>query len=139
MAKVEAASCGAMTPAARRYAREFLIAMMLYAAAVIALALIVNRLPPPAWATIPLALVPMAPLLLALRAYLVFFRAMDELQRRIQSEAMLIALALVGFGTLAYGFLEGFADFPRLHVIFVFPAMIAVWGVAVAFVSRRYK
>ncbi|MBL8549169.1 MAG: hypothetical protein JNJ73_04245 [Hyphomonadaceae bacterium] len=131
--------CADMSPAARRYARTFLPAMLAYALAVVALSHVVRQLHPPAWASIPLALVPMAPLLLALRAYLVFFRAMDELQRRIQSEAMLIAMGLVGFGSLAYGFLEGFADFPRLQVIFVFPAMILVWGLATGIVARRYR
>jgi hypothetical protein len=135
----DVASCSGMTPAAKRYARNFLIAMALYAIAVVALTIVVRQLHVPAWAIIPLSLAPVLPTLLALRAYLVFFRAMDELQRRIQSESMLIAMALVGFGSLAYGFLEGFADFPRLRVIFVFPAMIMVWGVATAFVSRRYR
>ena len=129
----------AMTPASKRYARGFGIAMTLYAIAVVGLTIVAHRLHPPAWATIPLALLPMLPLLFAFRAYLIYFRAMDELQRRIQSEALLIAMALVGFGTLAYGFLEGFADLPPLPVIYVFPAMVMVWGVATSCVARRYK
>ena len=69
-----------------------------------------------------------------LRTYLVFMGEVDELQRRMQSEAMLIALATVGFSSFAWGFLEEWAQFPHIPLIWVLPAIIAVWGVAVAFV-----
>lgn len=75
-------------PASKVYVREFLTAMAAY---VIVLLISINLIiasPPSAWWRIPLALAPMVPILFALLAFLRFFRRMDELQRRIQLEAL---------------------------------------------------
>ena len=76
-----------------------------------------------------------------LRAYLTVLGKMDELQRRIQSEAILIAAGVVGFGSFAYGFLEGAKVLPSIPgaLLWILPAMIAVWGLALPYVSRRYS
>jgi hypothetical protein len=70
-----------------------------------------------------------------------FVAKLDEFQRRIQSDAMLIAAGIVGFGSLTYGFLQSFADFPSIPdaLMWVFPALCVVWGVAQIFVRRRYQ
>lgn len=85
-----------------------------------------------------LALLPMLPVLLVLRAILVFSRSWDELQRKIAMEAVLIAFFLVGFGTFAYGFLEG-VGFPKLDIIWVMPMLIGIQGLSIGFVSWTYR
>jgi hypothetical protein len=125
-------------PAYKRYTRDFLIAMTLYTIVLTGSIVILNRTALPAWGAIAIAIAPVAPVLLALRGYLVLLGSMDELQRRMQHESIIIAAGLVGFGTFAYGFLEN-VGFPHLNVIFVLPAMIAAWGVASAFVRLRYR
>ena len=73
-----------------RYMRDMAIAGAIYVACVFAAALAVRQLDPPQWAKIILALIPLAPALLMLRAYLVNLNSMDEFQRRMQTDALLI-------------------------------------------------
>lgn len=124
---------------ARRYRREMAIASALYVGAVLGSAFVIRNVEVPRWAIVVLSVLPIAPALLGLRAYLTFWRSMDEFQQRLQSEAITIAAAVVAFSSFAYGFLEEWADFPHLPLIWVLPAFCAVFGVAAAFVSRRYK
>jgi hypothetical protein len=125
--------------ASRRYRRNMAIAAALYVFLVFAAALAIRNLELPQWLVIVLALAPTAPALLMLRAYLVFTRAMDEFQRRLQSEALIIATAIILFSSFAYGFLEEWADFPHLPLIWVFPAFAFVFGIVHILVRRRYK
>jgi hypothetical protein len=126
-------------PAARRYRRDMAVAGGLYLAVVFAGVFVIEQMHPPQWLVIALALAPLAPAILMTRAYLVFFASMDEFQRRVQTDAMLLTLAIVGLGAFTYGFLEEWADFPHLPLIWVFPAMIVTWSLAQIAVRRRYK
>ena len=125
--------------AARRYRREIAVAGVLYVGAVIGAALAIRNLELPQWTVIVLSLLPVAPALMMLRAYLTFTRAMDEFQRRVQSEALIVATAITVFASFAYGFLEEWAEFPHVPLIWVFPVFAFVFGVAHAVVWRRYK
>lgn len=128
-----------MKKAGQRYMREMMLAAAIYTIIIFAGVYTIEHLHPPRWLIIVAALAPLAPALLMLRAYLTFMDAADELQRRIQSEAMLISLATVGFSSFAWGFLEEWAGFPHIPLIWVLPAIIAVWGVALGFVRTRYQ
>ncbi|PZO48991.1 MAG: hypothetical protein DCF16_15480 [Alphaproteobacteria bacterium] len=124
---------------ARRYAREIAIASVLYTAIVFAGAYAIRNLDLPQWLVILAALAPLIPALMMLRAYATFLNGIDEFQRRIQTDSMLISAAIVGFGSFAYGFLEEWADFPHVPLIWVFPALIGIWGLAACVVRLRYK
>jgi len=126
-------------PAARRYRRDFAIAMALYVALVIGAALIIRNFEAPQWLRIVLGLLPLAPALMMLRAYLVFLHAMDEFQRRLQTDALLIATGIIVFGTFAYGFLEEWAGLPHVPLIWVFPIFSFAFGVAHTIIRLRYK
>jgi hypothetical protein len=125
--------------AGRRYTRDIMIAVGFYTAFVFAGAYSIRHLELPQWVVILEALAPLLPALLMLRAFIVYVNAVDEFQRRIQSEAVMIAAAVVGSGSFAYGFLEEWAGFPHLPLIWVFPALIGTWGVALRIVRWRYK
>lgn len=125
--------------AGRRYRREMMIAMAIYIALVIAGSYGVRYLHWPQWAVIAASLAPLVPALLMLRAYATFLHGIDEFQRRIQTDAILVSAAVVGFGSFAYGFLEEWAGFPHLPLIWVFPALIGIWGVAACIIRLRYK
>ncbi len=125
--------------AARRYTRDMLLASGLYAVFVFAGASAIRYADPPQWAVIGIALAPLFPAMLMLRAYAVFVAAVDEFQRRMQSEAIMIAAGVVGFGSFAYGFLEEWAGFPHVPLIWVLPVLIAAWGVALCVIRLRYK
>ena len=125
--------------AAKRYRRDVAVAGAIYVAFVFGAALAIRYLSPPQGAVIVLSLLPVAPALMMLRAYLVFTRAMDEFQRRMQSEALIVAAAVTVFGSFAYGFLEEWAGFPHVPLIWVFPAFAFVFGAAHAVIRHRYK
>jgi hypothetical protein len=114
---------------------------LLYMAVVFAAVWVIRHsgLQLPQWTVVLISLTPVIPALVMMRVYLTFVRQMDEFNRRIQSEAWLISAGLVGFGTFTYSFLEEWAHFPRLDLVWVFPALIGMWGLATFFVKRRYQ
>lgn len=124
--------------ACKLYVKEFSLAMGAYVIVLIGSIALINVSPNSAWWRIPLALAPVVPALFALGTYMRFFSRIDELQRRIQSEALAFGFASAGILTFSYGFLEN-VGFPRLSWIFVFPLMIAMWGIGAAIAARRYQ
>lgn len=122
--------------AARTYTRELGLAMAAYVIVVLVSIKLVSGLEQPVKTLV--ALTPLIPASLALFAYLRFLSRMDELGRRIQLEALAFGFGAAGMLTFAYGFLEN-AGFPQLSYIWVFPLMIALWGIGGAVASYRYR
>jgi len=122
--------------AARAYTRELGLAMAAYVIVVLVSIRLVGGLDQPIKTLVALA--PLIPATLALFAYLRFLSRMDELGRRIQLEALAFGFGAAGMLTFAYGFLEN-AGFPRLSYIWVFPVMIALWGIGGAIAAYRYR
>jgi hypothetical protein len=73
-----------------------------------------------------------------MRAFLRFLGRMDELERRIQLEAIGFAFGVTLVVVMTAGFLEN-AGVPRVSGIWIGPLMIALWGVGAALASRRYR
>lgn len=66
-------------------------------------------------------------------------RHLDELQRKIQLEAL--AIAFIGTAVLGagYGFLQS-AGLPQIDWgTFIWPAMVGLWAIGYAVASRRYR
>lgn len=130
---------GASKAVARRYMRDMAVAGGLYMALILGGALIIRGFDPPQWARVVLAVAPLAPVALILRAILVFINSVDEFQRRLHMEAVLITAGVTAFGTFAYGMLEEWADVPHLSVMWILPAMMLIWGATLWLVRQRYK
>ncbi|MEX0300773.1 MAG: hypothetical protein AB3N28_16985 [Kordiimonas sp.] len=126
-----------MKKAIKIYTRDFGISMVLYVAAVFGINMVPGIEEMPMWQAVLIALIPILPILLSIRAVLTFHRSMDELHKQIVMEAVIIAFFLVGLGSFSYGFLEG-VGFPRLDVIWIFPALIMTQGAAQFVVRRKY-
>ena len=62
----------------------------------------------------------------------------DELQQRVQLLATSFAAALTGLITFSYGFLEN-VGFPKFPTFFIFPLIIILWGICLAYFSKRYR
>jgi hypothetical protein len=122
----------------KTYTREFHTAMIAYAVLLLVSVFLIKHGPSSAWWRIPLALTPMIPIFFAVRAFLRFFHRIDELQRRIQLEALALSFGVTCVVTFSYGLLE-YAGFPALSWIWVPPFMIALWGIGVRIASRRYQ
>jgi hypothetical protein len=122
--------------AARAYTRELGLAAAAYVIVVLVSIRLVSGLDQPIKTLV--ALTPLVPASFAIHAYLRFLSRMDELGRRIQLEALAFGFGAAGMLTFAYGFLEN-AGFPQLSYIWVFPLMLALWGVGGAVASYRYR
>lgn len=125
----------------RQYTRDMLLASLAYAVTIVGAVFVLQSFDPPRWVQVLLALAPVGPALLMLRAYQRQLDRLDEFLRRIQTESLLLAAGIVGFGTFTYGFLQSFAGFPAIPdvLLWVLPAMCMVWGLAQVFVRRRYQ
>jgi hypothetical protein len=84
------------------------------------------------------ALSPMIPA--ATMAWIILreLRRMDELQRRIQLEALGFSFAATAILTFSYGFLEGLG-YPKLSMFTVWPILATLWAVGLAMARRRYQ
>lgn len=94
------------------------------------------------WARALVALLPLVPITLAVRAVVRLILAGDELQRRIDLEAIAVAGVLVGLGALTLSLLMT-ADVLRLSgqqaMLWVFPALWLGYVAARVWASRRYR
>lgn len=122
----------------RRYLRQFIPAMIAYSIVLVAAITLLGRLSDASLWRIPVAVLPMIPIGFALRAYLIFLNGADELQRRIQLNGFAFAAGATGMVTLTYGFLEN-AGFPMISWVWIFPMIIAFWGIGSTIAERRYK
>ncbi len=118
---------------------EMLGVGLVYVAAVFGSSMAIKFFDPPQWVSALLAVAPIAPAVLMLSVQLRYMRATDEFERRVSSEAVVIAAAVIAFGTLAYGQLEDLAGFPDISFMFVFPVFCVVWSVASVVLHLRYK
>ena len=62
----------------------------------------------------------------------------DELQQRVQLMATSFSAAVTGIITFSYGFLEN-VGFPKFPTFFIFPMLIAIWGISLGNFGRKYQ
>lgn len=84
------------------------------------------------------ALSPMLPAAATAWVILRELRRMDELQRRIQLEALGFSFAGTAILTFSYGFLEGLG-YPKLSMFSVWPILAVLWVVGLVLARRRYQ
>lgn len=123
----------------RRYERHVMLAMLLY----MVVLFVANPLLH-ATRSLPLkvllALVPVLPVLYVIALMWWRVRDSDELEQRAQLVALGVATALVSAASLVVGFLSAGGVLPLQGdvLIWVFPALMASYGVAYRLVSRHY-
>lgn len=122
--------------ALKDYRCEFHWAMITYGVLLLVSVFLIVHGPSSAWWHI--ALVPMIPIFFASWAYLRFFHCIDELQKRIQLEALALSFGVTCGVALSYGLLE-YAGFPALSWIWVASLMMVLWDIGVHIASRRYQ
>jgi hypothetical protein len=124
----------------RRYLREFIYSMIAY---IITLSISLIGLGflgdyPLNAARFIVALMPVVPIIFMILSFLKYLNGIDELQQRIQLLAIGFAAGVTSLLTFSYGFLENMG-FPPISLLWVFPVMILLWGLGLAFISRRYQ
>jgi hypothetical protein len=124
----------------RHYLREFIYSMIAY---ILTLSLSLIGLGylgdyPLNAARVVVALAPVIPIGFMIFAFLKYLKGIDELQQRIQLQAIGFAAVTTSLLTFSYGFLEG-VGFLRVSLLWVFPVMILLWGLGLVFISRKYQ
>ena len=134
--------CDTAPPALRRrYARELMLAMGAYVVVLFVSVWLLKQVEEPALRAL-LALAPVPPIALALRAMVRYVRDTDEMQQRIELEAICIATAFVCLLYMAGGFLQAakVIDVPAAAaMIWLFPLVCFSYGLAKLAVARRYR
>ncbi|MFT4179879.1 MAG: hypothetical protein QM612_10545 [Thermomonas sp.] len=129
------------TQASRRYQRAVWPAMIVYSLLLFASMWWIKRGIEPVALRALVAVAPVLPLLFFLRAALRYLREIDELQRRIETEAIGIASLLVSMLYFAGGLLQQ-AKVIDVHagnmMIMVFPLLCGIYGIAKMVLTRRY-
>lgn len=141
MLKSRLPACDTGTPALRRrYLREFAPAMLAYVLTLWVSVWWLQHLQGP-WLRAVVALLPVPPVALAVRAIVRYIRDADELQRRIELEAVSIATACVSLAYLAGGFLQAAGVIEvsaSAAMIWLLPLVCLAYGVAKVAVARRF-
>lgn len=121
-----------------RKCREIGFALLAYAVVLIASVQVVAHFKPPSPLKEILTLSPMVPGIFLIWAVLRQRRRLDELQCRVQMEALSFAFVGTVFLTFSYGLLEG-VGYPRMSSFVVLPMMAVLGIVGQIFASRRYR
>jgi hypothetical protein len=133
-----------MRTAYRQYMKAFIPAMFAYVLVLFASVYILKKLGPSAsiYLRIVLSLAPVLPIVFVCRALLRYLRECDELERQIDLEALAMSCLCTGLIFISLGFLAGakiiFLD-GAMVAIWVFPCLFGLYGVAKAFIARRYR
>lgn len=120
-----------------RYFKEFFAALIAYMLALVLSVTLLAHVESQIFRPL-LALLPMVPGFAMCWIVLRQLRRVDELQRRIQLEAMGFAFAGTALITFSYGFLE-IAGYERLSMFFIWPLMSILWIAGTIIGNRRYR
>ncbi len=133
-----------MRPVERRYRREFFPAIFAYVLAILFTTWMLGAVlaDAGAWLRGVVALLPVLPIAFVARAMVRVIRDNDELQRRIDLEAVAVASLLIGMIYFSVGLLA-LADVVEVRsdiaMIWVLPALCGTFGIVKVFSARRYR
>lgn len=126
---------------AQRYYREFGIPMVLYVLVMLFWRYLLGHVGSN-WARVLIALLPAVLVVLVIRAVARYVRDSDEMQRRIELEAIAIAAGLVSGAYMTAGFLQSaeLIDVPAsAAMLWVFPLLCAIYGITKSIHARRFE
>jgi hypothetical protein len=122
----------------KRYNLELGGALLLYAALLVGANALERAIDPTGALKLAINLLPMIGALAGAWAVMRAIWRMDEMQRRIQLDAIALAFLGTALITFGWGFAEG-ADLPHLRAFAVWPIMGVLWGAGMVIAQRRYR
>lgn len=123
----------------RRYFYELGGASVIYVLTVIGAKYVVRALAEDDPLRYVVALIPALAAIAMVLAVVRFVMRADELQQQIHGIGAVIALVATIALAFTWGFLESFAGLPSMEVIWLGVFGITVWGLAAAWVQRRFR
>lgn len=132
---------GARPEVARRYLRELTVTMAAYVLVLMASVWLLKRIDPPLL-RFAVALLPLLPIGVAVRAMVRYTHALDELQRRIELESLALSTLFVSMLYMTGGLLHS-ADLLQVPaadaMLLVFPLISVAYGIVRGLIARRYE
>jgi len=122
----------------RQYLLELGGALLLYAALLVGANALERAIGPTGTLKLAINLIPMIGALAGAWAIMRAIWRMDEMQRRIQLDAIAIAFLGTALITFGWGFAEG-GGLPPLRAFAVWPIMGALWAAGMVIAQRRYR
>jgi hypothetical protein len=122
----------------KRYMKEFFLAIAAYVIVLI-VSITVLKLTK-FWHPIQalIALLPVIPIIFVIRSIMRGVRDSDELQQKVQSNAIMFSGVATGFITFSYGLLEN-VGFPPFPTIWILPMMFILWGITLGYFWKKYQ
>ncbi|ENX17099.1 hypothetical protein F895_01034 [Acinetobacter sp. CIP 64.2] len=90
------------------------------------------------WLKIVVSLTPMLPALVIAWVIIQQFKRFDELQQKIQLQALGMSFIGTSLITFSYGFLEN-VGFPKLTMFIIWPMMAMLWSIATIVGTWKYR
>jgi hypothetical protein len=84
------------------------------------------------------AAIPALPAGLVIWLFVRALSRLDEVQKRIQVQALGFSMAATALGMFGYGFLEG-VGWPTVNGTFILPLMGLLWGLGMVVLALRYR
>lgn len=122
---------------AKRYTIQVISLMATYSVLLLLSIWLLKKIPTSGW-RIPVAVLPVIPLLFVVWSVIHFVHTMDELQKSIHLEAVTFSFLVTAVVALTYGFLEN-AGLPQIPVLYVPVLMCCLWGIGAGIASRKYR
>ncbi len=122
----------------KRYYKEFLLSMTAYVIVLIASISILKQFELPRSIQIIIALTPIIPTIFVIVAIIRGLRDSDELQQKVQFNAIMFSAIATGLITFSYAFLEGIG-FPKFPTIWILPIMFFLWGISLGYFWKKYQ
>jgi ABC-type cobalamin transport system permease subunit len=123
---------------ATRYVLELGAALGLYALLLVGANALERAIHPEGLLKLAINLAPMIGALAAAAAILRAIWRMDEMQRRVQLDAIALSFLGTALITFGWGFAEG-AGLPQLRAFAVWPIMGTLWVFGLLVAQRRYR
>lgn len=121
----------------KEYYKEFGISMLLYVTAIF-FSVYYLKSNPDSSIKVLITLLPVIPAIMCAIAVIRALKKLDELQQKIQILSLSVSFMIVGLATFSYGFLENIG-YPHIPYVWIFPFMIATWGISTRLISRQYS
>ena len=126
-----------MNESCKLYRKQSLLALALYAGVLVLSLEIISRFHV-GWWRIPIAITPVLPCLLFVRAFVSLMDSFDELQKRIALQALAFAFAGTAVLTLTYGFLQN-VGLPNVNWVWIWPLMGTLFMLGKLLATRQYR
>ena len=123
---------------AKRYLAELGASLVLYGLLLVGANLLERAIEPTGALKLILVLTPMIGALAAAWAIMRGLWRLDEMQRRIQFDAIAMSFLGTALITFGWGFAES-AGMPRLQAFAVWPIMCVLWTIGLAISHYRYR